>query len=194
MLDKALLVKLYVTDKLSMKEMAAQLNCSQNKVHYWMSRHGIERRARNEAIYLIHNPKGDPFKVRPINTIEKAELFGLGLGLYWGEGNKLNKHSVRLGNTDPELINTFVSFLVELYGVDRDMLRFGLQLFTDIDADTALSYWCDKLDVKPSQFYRITVTISGAIGTYRKKSQYGVVTVYYHNKKLRDVLVGLLPR
>lgn len=193
-LRKELLEKLHLQDNLSMKGVSVALECSQSKVEYWMKKHAIPRRAMSDAIYLIHNPNGDPFKAQPIDTLEKAQLFGLGIGLYWGEGNKLNRYSVRLGNTDPELLNTFVRFLVELYGVDRSMLRFGLQLFSDIDTDKALGYWCNKLDVKPSQFYRITVTISGSIGTYRKKSEHGVVTVYYHNKKLRDVLVGLLPR
>lgn len=194
MIDRASLERLYLEDKLSMKSVAAALGCSQTKVQYWMNKYRIERRTISNAIYISHNPQGDPFVAAPIKTIEQAALHGLGIGLYWGEGNKANQYSVRLGNSDPELLKAFIRFLVELYGVDRGALRFGLQLFSDIDQETALAYWCQKLAMKPSQFYKITVTISGAIGTYRKKSQYGVVTVYYHNKKLRDVLVGLLPR
>jgi hypothetical protein len=55
-------------------------------------------------------------------------------------------------------------------------------------------YLTKILGVPSSQFMRPTVTISGSIGIYRRKSQYGVVTVMYHNIKLRDVLVGMLPR
>ncbi len=33
-------------------------------------------------------------------------------------------------------------------------------------------------------------TRSGKIGTYRQKSAHGVVTVYFHNKKLRDILLA----
>gem|GEM_PF-6996258 len=55
-------------------------------------------------------------------------------------------------------------------------------------------YLTKTLGVPSSQFMRPTVTISGSIGIYRRKSQYGVVTVMYHNIKLRDVLVGMLPR
>lgn len=164
-----------------------------NSVVYWMNKHEIKRRSISDAIYKMHNPKGDPFKAKPIKTISDAELFGLGLGLYWGEGNKANKYSLRLGNTGPKLIKTFVRFLTELFGVDKTKLKFGLQLFSDTDPQTALGFWTKELGVKSSQFYKITVTISGAIGTYRHKNTYGVVTVYYHNKKLRDIVVGMLP-
>lgn len=100
----------------------------------------------------------------------------MGIGLYWGEGNKANKYSVRLGNTDPELINIFIKFLVELFGVDKEKLKFGLQLFSDTDPENTLAFWTQFLGVKPSQFYKITVTISGSIGTYRHKNTNGVLS------------------
>lgn len=159
-----------------------------------MDTYDIPRRSISEAIYQKHNPYGDPFKVKAIKTRDEAKLLGLGLGLYWGEGTKANKHAVRLGNTDPDLLNIFIRFLVELFGVDKDRCRFSLQIFTDINPRLAMDYWTEMLDVKPSQFYKIHVTISGSLGTYRRKSQYGVVTVHFHNKKLRDIINNMLPR
>lgn len=188
------LEELYVGQKASMADIAKVLDCSVHRVQYWMDKHGIERRTRSDAIYLKHNPNGDPFKQRSIRSQDDAKLLGMGLGLYWGEGTKSNVHSVRLGNTDPELLKVFMRFLIRLFNVKSTDMRFGLQIFTDINPQTALRYWTRELGVKPSQFYKITVTISGSLGTYRKKSPYGVVTVHYHNKKLRDIIVGMLPR
>ncbi len=177
-----------------MQEIASQLGCSLHKVVYYMDKYGIERRSRSEAVYQKHNPNGDPFKLKSIKSLSDAKLLGVGLGLYWGEGTKASKHSVRLGNTDPKLLIAFIDFLIYIFGVKKEDMRFGLQIFTDIHPQEALAYWVKELHVKPSQFYKITSTISGSIGTYRKKSMYGVVTVYYHNKKLRDMLVDMLPR
>jgi hypothetical protein len=87
----------------------------------------------------------------------------------------------------------FMRFLIELFGVDKDDLRFSLQIFSDIDPEEALMYWTHELGADRSQFYKPTVTISGSLGTYRR-SLYGVVTINYLNKKLRDILVGMLPR
>jgi len=194
MIDEVLLRDFYENKHLSMKEIADKLGCSVNKIVYHMNKLHIERRSISDAIYQKHNPNGDPFRLRAPETTAEFELYGLGIGLFWGEGNKANKYSVRLGNTDPELLKTFIRFLTDLCGVASEDLRFGLQIFSDIDKERALSFWVHALDVKASQFYKITVTISGSIGTYRKKSEYGVVTVFYNNKKLRDILVNMLPR
>jgi hypothetical protein len=102
-------------------------------------------------------------------------------------------NSVRLGNTDPALIEAFIEFLVGTFNLERADFKFGLQLFTDINPEVALDFWIEKLNIDRSQIGKPVITKSGSIGTYRKKSQYGVLTVMYHNKKLRDLLVSLLP-
>ena len=158
-----------------------------------MDRHKIQTRSISDAIYLKHNPGGDPFNFVPPRNFEEAKLFGLGLGLYWGEGTKANMDSVRLGNTDPQLIKKFMDFLIKFFKIKKNDLRFGLQIFTDIDVGEAMDFWIKNLRINKSQFFKPTITKSGSIGTYRKKSQYGVLTVMYLNKKLRNLLVNLLP-
>jgi len=154
-----------------------------------MDVHDIARRSISDAVYIRNNPASDPFKVVKPAAPEEMFLYGLGMGLFWGEGNKANKYSIRLGNTDAQLIKAFIKFLTELYGIENDKLKFSLQLFTDIDTKEAMKFWTTQLGVSETQFYKPTVTISGSIGTYRKKSKYGVLTVYFHNKKLRDILL-----
>jgi hypothetical protein len=117
----------------------------------------------------------------------------MGIGLYWGEGTKANKASIRLGNTDPKLLNTFIQFLVRFFNVKKSDMKFGLQIFTDIDTQEAMDFWTRTLKIQKSQFNKVIVTPSGSIGTYKKKSAYGVLTVMYHNSKLRNAVVRLLP-
>ena len=193
MLDKAKLKYLYRIKKKSMQEIADISGCSLHKVSYWMEKYEIKTRSRSDATYLKRNPNGDPFKLVKPKNIAEAELFGLGLGLYWGEGTKADKVSVRLGNTDPMLIKKFMDFLIKFFNIKKDDLHFGLQLFTDIDLNEALDFWRKELKINRSQFYKPIITKSRSIGTYRKKSKYGVMTVYYHNKKMRDILVNTLP-
>lgn len=183
---------LYLQGMMSMQEIAVHFECSLNRVDYWMRKYRIPRRTRSDARYAKLYPNGDVFSVKQIFTEQDHILFGLGIGLYWGEGNKANPSSVRLGNTDPGVISTFIKFLEVIYGVPRDQLRFGLQLFNDTNENVAIQHWIDHLGVNMSQFYKTTVTISGAIGTYRRKNRYGVLTVYFNNKRLRDILVGHL--
>lgn len=193
MIEKRKLLKFYVLEKKSMQEIASELRFSLHKVKYWMEKHQIKPRSRSEATYIKRNPNGDPFKFRKPQNSEEAKLFGLGLGLYWGEGTKASKNSVRLGNTDPELIKKFMDFLIKFFSIEKDDLCFGLQIFSDINSNEALDFWIKRLKIKRGQVNRPIITKSHSLGTYRKKSKFGVLTIMYHNKKVRDLLVNLLP-
>lgn len=184
----------YLKLGLSAKEISQQLGCSENKIHYWLNKYKIKKRSIAEATYIKSNPKGDPFIYNAPDSNIDWFLYGLGLGLFWGEGNKANKHAVRLGNTDPALIKHFLDFLYKIYQIDKTRLRFGLQIFTDTKPDIAKRFWCNKLGVGIAQFHKTTITKQQKPGSYGKKLQYGVLTVYFSNRKLRDIIVGAIQR
>ena len=193
-INKEKLFKYYFKEKKSISEIAGILGKSENGINYWMNKFGFKKRSIGEAIYLKNNPKGDPFKVMEPNNLYLAELRGFGLGLYWGEGNKKNKNSIRLANTDPALIGKFIEFLVKILGIKKEDVKFSLQIFSDISPIEAKKYWIKQLKIKDYQFYSgITITKSGKIGNYKNKSKYGVLTIYYHNTKLRNILIDMLP-
>ena len=184
---------LYVKDKKSAAQIAKMLNLSETGVNYWLKKFNIAKRTLSEAIYITHNPGGDPFKFTPPKNLKDAKLFGLGIGLYWGEGTKADRGSVRLGNSDPAILRIFIEFLVKFFKIDKKDLKFHLHTFTDINLKESKNYWKKELGITEKQFYKPTVTITGKLGNYRKKSKYGVLTVYYSNTKLRNILVSLLP-
>lgn len=155
-----------------------------------MEKHFIPKRSISEAVYTKHNPNGDPFTPVTTKIDTDSFLFGLGLGLYWGEGTKKSLGQVRLGNTDPYLVKSFILFLRKAYNIDDSRLHFGLQIFSDMDQQKEERFWQDFLEVSPQKFFKTINTRSGSIGTYREKSKHGVLTVYFNNKKLRDILVG----
>lgn len=193
MIDKNFLMEKYIDGKMSMKDIAGELFCSVNKVQYWMDVHGIERRSRSESLYVKHNPHGDPFTFSFPKDVQSAILYGIGVGLYWGEGNKKNKASIRLGNSDPLLVDYFIIFLEQFFKIRRSELRFSLQIFSDMKESEALNFWVKKLRVSSRQFSKTTITRSGSVGTYREKNKTGVLIVYFHNIKARDKIISLLP-
>lgn len=185
-ISKSFLENLYIQQSLSSAQISEMLRCSENKINYWMRKYQIPKRTISDAIYIKRNPNGDPFSFKKPSSFNEAFLFGLGLGLYWGEGTKSNKLSVRLGNTDPRLIIMFLEFLKKIYNINIAKLRFGLQVFNDMNPQRALAFWKKYLNMPASQFHKLVVTPSRGVGTYRQKTKYGVLTVYYCNKKLRD--------
>lgn len=195
-LTKKLLEDLYLKNGKSAFEIASIFQCSGHKINYWIHKYNIPKRSISDAVYLKNNPNGDPFKIKEVKTLGDAKLWGLGMGLYWGEGNKKSKDSVRLGNTDPALIRKFLEFLIKILGVNKDKIRFGLQVFSDMPKSRVLKFWLEQLKifrVKRKQFYKIIVTPARSIGTYREKSKYGVLSIYFANVKLKKILDNMLP-
>lgn len=192
-MDEHDLRNLYITKGMSMSEIARSYGYSVHKIEYWMSKYLIARRSRADAQSMKKHGVGHGFTIKHNLNAEEYKLFGLGVGLYRGEGNKRNRHTVRLGNTDPGIITTFTKFLVEICGVPREAIRYSLQIFTDIDEKEALNYWIYTLSINKKQIMpTVTKTISGKIGTYKMKNQYGVITLYVFNVKLRNWLVNQL--
>lgn len=189
-MDKKLLEQLYIRDKKSVHYISKTSNCSEGKINYWLQKYCIPKRSISEAVYAMNNPNGDPFSFQTPRTNKSSFLLGLGLGLYWGEGTKKNLHTVRLGNTDPYLVKAFLVFLRKTYKIDDSKLHFALQIFTDMDQKKEEKFWREFLNVDAKQFFKTTNTRSGSIGTYRVKSEHGVLTVYFGNKKLRDILIS----
>lgn len=195
MIEKQALINLYQNDKKSVSTIAKIWGCSEGKINYWLKKFSIQKRSISDAVYIQNNPQGDPFNVQKPKVNEEWFLYGLGLGLYWGEGNKRNKNTVRLGNTDPHLLLTFLKFLTYFYKVDVKRLRFSLQIFTDIDPNIAKDYWVKNLSIPVNQFQKIVISKSvNKKGTYNKKSQYGVLTINFSNIKLRDTIVGAIDK
>jgi hypothetical protein len=194
--DEILLKKLYIREKKSSAEVAGLFNCSQHKINYWLEKYKIPKRSISEAIYNKCNPQGDPFKPQPVLNVNDAKLFGLGLGLYWGEGNKKNKNSVRLGNSNPLIIKNFIKFLIRIFKIKKEKLRFGLQIFGDLSERKVLNFWLKELRefcINKSQFFKVTITPTRSLGNYREKSKWGVLTVHFANTKLKNLIDSMLP-
>ncbi len=187
MIEKEVLESLYFDKKLSKMQISIELKISSSKVDYWFRKHKLNPRSRKDATYLHYNRGVEPFEIKMPSDMKDYFLYGLGLGLFWGEGNKVSPHSVRLGNTDLDLIKYFLKFITEFCGVKKSKIRFGLQIFNDIDVDTALLHWQTELGYGVSNFMpSVVVSPPQGKGTYRKKSEFGVLTVYVHNKHLRE--------
>jgi hypothetical protein len=83
---------------------------------------------------------------------------------------------------------------VRIFSVNKKKLRFGLQVFSGAEGKAALDFWQKKLKISEGQFYQTTLTKSRGHGSYGRKAKYGVLTVYFHNRKLRDLIISMLLR
>lgn len=193
-ISRDLLLDLYIKKKLPVSNISRQLSCSQNKINYWLKEHKIEKRTISEAIYQLKNPNGDPFCFKKPINLEDSILFGLGLGIYWGEGSKKGSGGLRLTNTDIRMIKVFINFLYKFFKIPKSKLKFSLQVFGDISAKKCLEYWCKGLKVGKTQFYKTIVSEIRGKGTYRNKSEHGVVILYFNNVKLKKLILEMIEK
>lgn len=193
-ISKKLLFELYINKKQSSFQISKLLKCSENKINYWLKKYNIEKRNISDAVYYLKNPLGDPFIIKNPKTIQEGILFGLGIGIYWGEGLKRKNGGVRLTNTDIKMVIKFIKFLEEFFNIDRNKLRFSIQIFEDLVPEEALNYWKNGLGVKKEQFYKTIISKVRGEGTYKNKSKHGVIIVYFNNIKLKKIILEMIEK
>lgn len=178
------LTSLYSHGK-SLFEMSKEFNCSVHKIKYWMDKYKIKRRSISDALYIKNNPLGDPFKIKKFLNKDEKFLFGLGLGIYWGEGNKVTPNSIRVANTDLNMIKSFINFLKVICQINENKLHFSLVCFNDSDILKVKKFWSESLRINEDRFGKVVQIAPQGKGNYRRKSEYGVCTVSFHNTKLK---------
>jgi len=177
---------------LSMMQISKKLKVSHSKIAYWMKQYNIPRRSIKKAAYIKHNPSGNPFKIKKIKLKKDYFIYALGMGIYWGEGNKADKYSVRVGTSDPTMILKFKEFLIKICKVQEKKLKYSLICFKNSSVKKAKHYWSKKLGIKPTQLGKITQIKSLGKGSYHKTSTYGVCTIYVFNIKLKKWILDQL--
>ncbi len=113
-------------------------------------------------------------------------LFLSGVMLYWGEGDKVSRHGVRMSNSDPALLKIFAQFLEHAGGIQRDDICVSLLVYPDLNEQTCREYWSHELGLGMEHF-RKSVIIQG-----RHKSRrlnYGVGIVYTSSAYLKVKLL-----
>ncbi|MFL5800566.1 MAG: hypothetical protein ACJ8CR_02365 [Roseiflexaceae bacterium] len=188
-ISKADLARLYYGEKLSMQGIADKLGWRPDKVQYWMDQYGFKRRSWSEATYVKRNPNGDPFEIRMPETVEEWTLFGLGIGLYMGEGSRKSLHQVAMANTNPAILRIFLVFLEKFCGINRSDFKAWINIFDDCDVESAIQWWSAELNLSRRQFYE-TATRKSRGGSYIKKSEHGTLSISFLNVKLKKIIDG----
>lgn len=192
-INKINLSRLYESGK-SMKQIAEEFKCSEHKIVYWMVKYGIKRRNRSNASYIRSNPNGNPFSIKKTLSYEENKLFGLGLGIYWGEGEKVSRHQLRVTNTDPDILKTYIRFLLEICQIKREKITYSIICFNDTSPKDALSYWSKELEISDKKFGKIVQIPPQGKGTYKRKNKTGICTVTVSNVKLKMWIMGELEK
>jgi len=173
--SKAVRTKLASVAKIQSTRHLKELNKVRG-AHLVRAYEEARREAREELADLRYNP-----------------LFIAGLMLYWGEGDKLTKHHVKLTNTDPKLIKLFLAFLTQACRIPVSKIKAHILLYPDLDDWLSKAYWVHETGLPKENFTKSTV-ITGKHKTRRLSFGICIVNVSstYFKVKMLEWLT-LLP-
>jgi transcriptional regulator with XRE-family HTH domain len=175
-------VSLWVRDvELSAEQRAAL----RNKVSGgWSSnaKAARRRRARSQEHGRQLARRGDP-------------LVLAGCMLYWAEGDK-SRNSVRMSNSDPEVLRVFIRFLRNCYGAEDCRLRASCYLFTDHVARQSEieQFWLDALDLPRASLGTSIVNVYSKYSQKKRRNKlpYGTCKLVYNDTHTVQSIYGAI--
>jgi hypothetical protein len=101
-------------------------------------------------------------------------LFVLGVGLYWGEGEKTSggRKCLSLSNADPNLLRTWLRWCARF--VPGVRLNFCLSIHDDGDLEAARTFWRRELNIEITW---VCVAVSRASQRKRRTLPYGTLKI-----------------
>ncbi len=132
------------------------------------------------------------------NKLKNKDISKIALAmLYLGEGSKNQKGSLMFGNSDPLVINLFLSLLRYCYNIDENKFRCTLQCRADQDVKKLEKFWSRITKISLSQFYKARID-PRTIGKPSKKAEYkGVCRIDYFSgdifmelKQIINIILG----
>ncbi|MGW7270204.1 hypothetical protein ACWGH5_06775 [Streptomyces sp. NPDC054864] len=156
-------------------EIQAELGCSKSSVSLWVRDlphpepkcTPEEQRARMNAGLARLRAEQDRERqatkhaaIAEIGELSDRELFVLGVGLYWAEGQKSKPYArrevVTFINSDPGVIRVYLAWL-DLLGIAPERLNYRVMIHESADVATAEAYWADLVRVDVSTLQRTTL-------------------------------------
>ena len=113
----------------------------------------------------------------------------MGLMLYWCEGDKsVETCKIGLTTSDPEMLNYFISWLINYYGIRKSKIKLRLHLWEGSNEEIAKKYWSQR--TKITKFTKTWFKPSGK----KKKFPYGICRASIDNKKLLTNILNDIER
>jgi hypothetical protein len=136
-----------------------------------------------------------------IGQLNDRDLLIAGIALYWAEGYKRpilkngkikTYHPVRITNSDPLLIKTFLRFIREVCCVSEEKIRASIRIYEHQNEAYLLNFWQNITGISTNRFGK---TYSGvSISSQRKRPfnilPYGTIQIGISDTNLYHKIMG----
>jgi len=128
---------------------------------------------------------------KDVGTLSKRDLFMVGLGIYLGEGSKINE-TIRIVNSDPGILKMSIKWFKIACGLEDKNIIPTIHLYSDSDIKKSMSYWSKVISLPIEQFSKTQIDRRDNKSLMKKnKLPYGTIHLQIKscgNKKLGRVL------
>ena len=182
-IPKSTLSSWFKADKESIFIKNLLAKSAQKKAIEKLHRLALINKKRWEKIHLEQREKAR----QEFPALVTNQLFGLGLMLYWSEGDKKVQNGiVRISNIDFRLLRFFVAFLKKLCRVPTEKIKIWLLLYPDLNEEACKAYWSKKLNISLNQFTKAQFILGKS---KMKKVRYGVCSVQVYSRELKEKII-----
>ena len=119
--------------------------------------------------------------------------YAAGCMLYWAEGDKC-RNSVRLANSDPDLVASFAAFLRRHFEVPAPRMTITCNLFADhVEQEREIEqYWLDRLGLPSSSLRKSIVNMYSKYSLKKRanKLPYGTCRLSVHSTEIVQTIYG----
>ncbi len=130
---------------------------------------------------------------KDFNEISQEQLKLIGIILYLGEGGKTQR-TVRIANSDPEIIKIMMRFFREICNVPENKFSGHIHTFTHANIKKTEEYWSKITRIPVDQFYKTYIKSSSASLQKRDTLPFGTFDIYVNDVKLFLTIIGWIER
>lgn len=180
-LSKSTLTRWLSTMPLNKEQISKLRDRNPERIEKFRNTMKRKRDMRLAMVYIMQKKKTIP--------LNKKELYYAGLFLYWGEGNKSNRHTISISNTDPAVLCFMLYWYIKILGFSKNKIKIYLHLYQDMNIQDEIRYWSKILHLNISHFTKPYIKSSMKKNIDQKGFGHGTCTLVVQNTREKEKIM-----
>jgi len=131
-------------------------------------------------------------EAKSLLPLSNRELLFAGIFLYWGEGSKTEPGLISISNTDPNVLQFALSWIINALQIPKKKIRVLLHLYSDMNVQKTIEFWSRRLKIRKNQFLRPYIKNSSRLDLTEKGYGHGTCNIRVSNAHIKQKILMLI--